>query len=333
MMATPSATLPEGDGWSYEVKWDGYRAQAVKRGGTVVLASRNLKNITKQFPTVVAAMAGVHAKDAVLDGEVVALEPAGRPSFQALHHAQTEGVSIVYYAFDLLHLNGRDLVRDPLAARRAALRTVVAGSDVLLSDALPGSARDIERAVKRLGLEGVVAKRLGSPYAAGRRSDSWVKVRFSKRQEFVIGGFKPSGANFDSIVVGYYEVPRRANAANVKRPLKQDGARRFSRATTPPLLSAGKIRNGFTPLTRAKLFAALRPLVVDRCPFANLPSSRLSHWGEGITADEMAALRWVEPILVAEISFAEWTRDGSLRHGAFLALRDDKDPRDVKREM
>jgi bifunctional non-homologous end joining protein LigD len=324
--------LPEGDDWSYEVKWDGYRAQAVKRGGTVVLASRNLKNITRQFPTVVAAVAGVHAKDAVLDGEVVALEPEGRPSFQALHHAQTEGVSIVYYAFDLLHLNGRDLVRDTLAARRAALRTVVAGSDVLLSDALPGSARDIERAVKRLGLEGVVAKRVGSPYAVGRRSDSWVKVRFSKRQEFVIGGFKPTGASFDSIVVGYYDVARHANVPNAKRPLKQYGARGFSRATTPPLLSAGKIRNGFTPLTRAKLFAALRPLVVDRCPFANLPSSRSSHWGEGITAEEMAALSWVEPILVAEISFAEWTRDGSLRHGAFLALRDDKDPRDVKRE-
>lgn len=330
MMATPSATLPQGDDWSYEVKWDGYRAQAVKRGETVSLASRNLKNITKQFPTVVAAVAGVHANDAVLDGEVVALEPGGRPSFQALHHAQTEGVSIVYYVFDLLHLNGRDLVREALEVRRAALRTVVAGSDVLLSDPLPGSAREIERAVKHLGLEGVVAKRIRSPYAAGRRSDSWVKVRFSKRQEFVIGGFKPSGANFDSIVVGYFEKPRRAEK---KGPSSRDGARGFSRAAPEVrLLSAGKIRNGFTPMTRAKLFGALKPLVVERCPFANLPSSRSSHWGEGITADEMAALQWVQPILVAEISFAEWTRDGSLRHGAFLVLRDDKDPREVIRE-
>jgi bifunctional non-homologous end joining protein LigD len=97
-------------------------------------------------------------------------------------------------------------------------------------------------------------------------------------------------------------------------------------------MSAGKIRNGFTPMTRAKLFGALKPLVVERCPFANLPSSRSSHWGEGITADEMAALQWVRPTLVAEISFAEWTRDGSLRHGAFLVLRDDKDPREVIRE-
>jgi bifunctional non-homologous end joining protein LigD len=157
-------------------------------------------------------------------------------------------------------------------------------------------------------------------------------VRFSKRQEFVIGGFKPSGASFDSVVVGYHEASRRPNVANAKDSLKQYEARASSRAAPAVLLSAGKVRNGFTPATRVKVFAALRPLVVDLCPFANLPSSRSSHWGEGITAEEMAALRWVEPVLVAEISFAEWTRDGSLRHGAFLGLRDDKDPRDVRRE-
>src|SRR5947207_2124742 len=109
MMATSATRLPAGTEWSYEVKWDGYRAQAVKHGESVSLASRNLKNITKQFPDVVRAAARVHAASAVLDGEIVALDGGGRPSFQALHHAETQGLTIVYYVFDLLHLEGRDL--------------------------------------------------------------------------------------------------------------------------------------------------------------------------------------------------------------------------------
>src|SRR3954467_6162536 len=143
MMAVSAAKLPAGPEWTYEVKWDGYRAQAVKDGPAVSLASRNLKNITPQYPEVARAAALVHARSAVLDGEIVALTADGRPSFQALHHAATEGLSVVYYAFDLLHLNGRALARLPLDDRRAALRRVVEGSDVLLSDPLPGSPDEI----------------------------------------------------------------------------------------------------------------------------------------------------------------------------------------------
>lgn len=306
MMATPATTLPSGNEWTYEVKWDGYRAQGVKNGATVSLASRNLKNITRQYPMVAQVIANVRAKTAVIDGEIVAIDANGRPSFQGLHHASFDGLAIVYYAFDLLHVNGRDLTRLPLDQRRAALRDVVADSGVLLSDSLPGTPSQITAAVRRLGLEGVVAKRRTSTYAAGRRSDAWIKVRFAQRQEFVIGGFKPNGRTFDSLVVGYY-----------------DGAH---------LISAGKVRNGLTPHLRADLFARLQPLVTKRCPFANLPSSSSSHWGEGITAEEMTVLAWVKPKLVAEVSFVEWTRDGSLRHAAFLALRDDKLPRDIRRE-
>src|SRR5688500_2749888 len=120
MMATPATELPAGADWSYEVKWDGYRAQAVKDGAVGSLASRNLKNITRQYPAVAAAASRVRAKSAVLDGEIVAIDGDGRPSFQALHHASLEGLSLVYYAFDLLHLNGRDLTRAPLEDRRAA---------------------------------------------------------------------------------------------------------------------------------------------------------------------------------------------------------------------
>ena len=133
-----------------------------------------------------------------------------------------------------------------------------------------------------------------------------MKVRFARHQEFVVGGYKPGGSSFDSLVVGYYEGRR--------------------------LLSAGKVRSGFTPHTRAELFEKLMPLQTAQCPFKNLPTSTSSHWGEGITAEEMTALRWVKPKLVAEVSFAEWTRDGSLRHAAFIGLRDDKPARSVIRE-
>jgi bifunctional non-homologous end joining protein LigD len=305
MMATSATRLPAGAEWSYEVKWDGYRAQAVKDGRSVSLASRNLKNITKQFPDVARAVARVRAMSAVLDGEIVALDAEGRPSFQALHHAETEGLSIVYYAFDLLHLDGVDLTRAPLDERRAALRRIVVGSGVLLSDPLPGTPDEIAHAVRGLGLEGVVAKRRRSTYAAGRRSDAWVKVRFAKHQELVVGGFKPNAANFDSLLVGYY-----------------DGKN---------LICAGKVRAGFTPHLRAQVFERIEKLQTARCPFANLPSTRTGHWGEGITAAEMTALRWVKPRQVVEVSFAEWTRDGSLRHAAFMALRDDKPAKDVVR--
>lgn len=305
MMAVSADTLPSGAEWSYEVKWDGYRAQAVKNGPAVSLASRNLKNITRQFPEVARVAGLVHASSAVLDGEIVALDADGRPSFQALHHAVTDELSIVFYAFDLLYLNGRDLTRAPLDERRAALRRVVEGSGVLLSDPLPGTPERIAAAVRGLGLEGVVAKRRRSTYAAGRRSDAWVKVRFAQHQELVIGGFKPSAASFDSLLVGYYEGRR--------------------------LMCAGKVRAGFTPHLRAQVFERIRGLQTARCPFANLPSQKRGHWGEGITAGEMTALRWVKPAQVAEVSFAEWTRDGSLRHAAFMALRDDRPAKDVVR--
>jgi bifunctional non-homologous end joining protein LigD len=306
MMATRATTLPSGDEWSYEVKWDGYRAQGIKSGRGVLLASRNLKDITRQYPTIAAAVSRVRATTATIDGEIVALDADGRPSFQALHHWSIEGLSLVYYAFDLLHVDGRDLTKRPLDERRAALREIVDRSGVLLSEPLPGTPAQIASAVRQLGLEGVVAKKRRSTYVAGRRSDAWIKVRFAHHQELVVGGYKPTASSFDSLLVGYH-----------------DGAR---------LMCAGKVRNGFTPAVRAQLLEQLRALEISRCPFANLPTSYSSHWGEGITAEEMTALRWVKPRVVVEVSFAEWTRDGSLRHAAFVGLRDDKRARDVRRE-
>jgi ATP-dependent DNA ligase len=164
MLATSAPKLPIGDTWTYEVKWDGYRVLAVMDSARVRLVSRNQKDLTRDYPGVVAAVASLPAKHAVLDGELVAVDAHGRPSFQALQHRATTHLTLAYYAFDLLELDGESWIRQPLAARRRRLAELVAGSTVLLSEPLPGTVADIERAIRRLGLEGVVAKRGTSVY-------------------------------------------------------------------------------------------------------------------------------------------------------------------------
>jgi bifunctional non-homologous end joining protein LigD len=304
MMATPAPALPVGDDWSYEVKWDGYRTLALKDGPRVRLFSRNLKDVTGAYPSVVRTLQELTATAALVDGELVAIDEQGRPSFQALHHQAAHVV--VYYAFDLLLLGGRDLTREPLDARRKQLAATAAGTSLLLSEPLPGTPAQIERAVRELGLEGVVAKRRSSRYEAGRRSDKWLKVKFSRRQEFVVGGYKPSNSGFDSVLVGYYERRR--------------------------LYYAGKVRAGFTTHSRGELMRRLAPIGRRSCPFANLPSTKSSHWGEGVTPEDMAALKWVTPSVVVEVAFTEWTRDNNLRHAAYAGLREDKLAREVKRD-
>ena len=174
MLATTAAALPTGPAWSYEVKWDGYRAIAVKEGARVQLLSRNQKNLARDFPTVVAAIAALPTSRVVLDGEIVAISADGRPSFQALQHRAIGGLALVYYAFDVLSVGDVPLIREPLETRRQRLQTVVQGSRVLLSGPLPGSPAQIEREIRRLGLEGVVAKRRDSLYRSGERTDAWV---------------------------------------------------------------------------------------------------------------------------------------------------------------
>jgi bifunctional non-homologous end joining protein LigD len=177
---------------------------------------------------------------------------------------------------------------------------------VLWSEPLLGTPDQIEDAVRALRLEGLVAKRRLSLYEPGRRSSSWVKVKFNQRQEFVVGGFKPNATDLESLVVGYYKGRK--------------------------LHFAGRVRAGLTPRTRAEVFQQVEPDQVTRCPFADLPSRSTGHWGEGITAEDMTKLRWVKPRLVVEVSFVEWTRDGALRHAEFVGLRQDKPAREVRRE-
>jgi bifunctional non-homologous end joining protein LigD len=307
MLATSAPELPRGDKWTYEVKWDGYRAVAAKGASGVQLISRNQKNLTNDYPTVARAIAALPVREAILDGEIVALDAEGHPSFQALQHRRTSALSVVYYAFDLLDLEGESLLRKPLDERRRRLKTVVRDSHVLLSDVLPGSPQHIEREIRKLRLEGVVAKRRDSVYVPGERSDAWVKVKFSPRQEFVIGGYKPNASNFDSILVGYFE------------------KRKF--------YFAGRVRAGFTPHTRAEVMRRIGDRQITRCPFVNLPnSSGKSHWGEGISAEDMKTLHWVKPVVVVDIGFVEWTAEALLRHSTFVGIRDDKRASAVHRE-
>ena len=303
MLATAAAALPAGPGWSYELKFDGYRALAFLEGGVITLRSRRLNNLTKTYPSVVAALSKLKTESAILDGEIVAVDASGRPNFQALQNART--ATIVFFAFDLLHLNGRDLTRLALEERRRELAGLVAGTRVLLSEPLPGVPSAIEKAVRGYGLEGVVAKRLGSHYVSGVRSQHWLKVRFSRRQEFVVGGYRPIDHDFDALLVGYYE----------------EGKLRF----------AAKVRAGFRPGSRADVMRRLgRP--VARCPFADLPRESSGRFSEGISAEDMAEMRWVKPRVVVEVAFVEWTDSGLLRHPSFVAVRDDKRAADVLRE-
>jgi bifunctional non-homologous end joining protein LigD len=307
MLALVGTHLPVGPEWSYEVKWDGYRALLHKHGGRITLQSRREADLTRTYPAVAAAALTLRATDTILDGEIVALGEDGQPSFQALQHRSTaDPFALAYYAFDILERDGTTLTALPLASRRQHLIEVVRNTDILLSEPLPGTPEQIERTVRHFGLEGVVAKRLDSRYEAGLRSGAWTKVKFAQRQEFVIGGFRADGQSVDALVVGHY-----------------DGRQ---------LLAAGKVRAGLTPLLRRQLFGALAPLRTVKCPFTNLPTAKKGRWGEGITAADMLTLSWVKPRLVAEVTFTEWTAGGSLRHAAFVGLRSDKAAGTVRRE-
>jgi DNA ligase D-like protein (predicted ligase) len=299
--------LPEGDEWLYEVKFDGYRGVLIKDGLRAEIRSRKNRDLSGMYPGVVEACLAVDAEAAVIDGEIVAVDPQGRPSFQALQHRGSHsGHRVVFYAFDLLHLDGKDLTASPLEERRAGLPRLLAGSGLLLSRELPGRPSEIVAAARGLGLEGVIAKRRDSVYEPGERSGAWQKLKLELSQEFLVGGYRPGFNAVDALLVGYHE-----------------GAR---------LRFAGKVKAGFVAHVRRDLFKKLQPLHRSTCPFADLPNSRSDRWGGGVTADEMHEMQWVKPAVVVQVRFVEWTAEGRLRHSAFVGLRTDKDASEVRRE-
>jgi bifunctional non-homologous end joining protein LigD len=308
MLLLRTDRLPEGATWQYEIKLDGYRAIAFKSGGRVQLRSRNDKEFGSKYPAIVKALSAM-PDETVIDGEVVALDPAGRPSFNALQNYGSSAIPLFYYVFDVLILAGEDITSEPLARRRERLQTQVLSKldePIRESPILDASLPDLIRSVKAQGLEGIVAKRLDSRYEPGLRSGMWQKMRVNQGQEFVIGGYTASAKNFDALIFGYYKDTQ--------------------------LIYAARTRNGFTPASREKLFRQFRGMEINRCPFANLPEARSGRWGQGLTAEKMKDCRWLRPALVGQFEFLEWTPDDHLRHTRFIGLREDKKPSDVTRE-
>jgi bifunctional non-homologous end joining protein LigD len=309
MLAQAVNELPEASGrWIYEVKLDGYRCIAVRSAKAAQLFSRNQNLFNAKFPTLAAALQEIEP-DTVFDGEIVALDQEGRPSFNVLQNSRVATARIYYYVFDLLIYQGRSLLQLPIEKRRALLQSAIrsAPDAIRLSQDLSGSVKNIIRAAKQLGLEGIVAKQKGSVYEPDRRSGAWVKHRINQGQELVIGGYLPGPQYFDSLLVGYY----RGN----------------------DLIFIAKIRNGFVPRLRREIFEKFKGLETSVCPFANLPEPKSARRGLALTAEAMKECRWLKPKLVAQIEFTEWTEGDRLRHSKFAGLREDKAAKEVTREI
>ncbi len=280
--------------WVYERKLDGIRCIAIKAGRNVRLLSRNNLSMNARFPEIAAALEVNGTMDLVTDGEIVAFS-GRRTSFELLQQRNERHVSVVLYAFDLLHLAGHDTTALPLHARRRLLRGAVAFRAPLRLT--PSRKREGERLYAeacRRGWEGLIAKRADAPYTHGRSHD-WLKFKCTAEQELVIGGYtapRGSRSELGALLLGHFE----------------DGRLRY----------AGKVGTGFTHVTLADLSARLAPLRRGSTPFAD--PVREPH------------ATWVEPRLVAQVGFSEWTRDGRLRHPTFLGLRDDKAAEEVVRE-
>jgi bifunctional non-homologous end joining protein LigD len=295
MLLLRADKLPEGESWKYEVKFDGYRALAIKSGGQVRLRSRNDKDFTKRYPGVVAALAGL-PDETVIDGEIVALDATGKPVFSLLQNGRTD---VHFYAFDVLFLAGKDVTGDPLVKRRDLLEKHVLPKlpePVRCSPVLEASLSDLIHSIRAQGLEGLVAKRANSRYEPGQRSGAWMKMRVNRSEEFIIGGYSIGGSTFDAVIVGHLV----------------DGK----------LVYVARTRSGFTPALRAELLRKMKPLEVVECPFCNLPENRPGRWGEGLTADKMKDSRWLRPELIGRFEFLEWTEDRHLRHSRFVGMAD-----------
>jgi len=297
----------EGREWRYELKLDGFRAIGRKSGRSAQLWSRNQKDFTRRFPAVVKGIAELPT-DTVIDGEIVALDEHGKPSFNLLQGFGGEASAIVLYAFDLLMWRGKDLRLWPLEDRREQLREIVPHlpDAIRFSETFNVPLSELMRAVRKHRLEGIIAKRAGSQYRSGVRSPDWLKWRANRGQEFVIGGYIPNGGVVDSILVGYY-----------------DGR---------DLMYAASVRAGIPAEFRRALPPHFEELQIPRCPFANLPDHGEERWGEGLTAVKMLMCRWLEPFIVVRTEFLEWTPENRLRHPRFAGFCHDKDAREVVRE-
>lgn len=315
MLCEPVKVVPEGDGWVFEVKLDGYRLLAVRPVGEgVTLLSRNNNSLNRKFFYIADALGEFVPEGTVLDGELVALDEKGRSNFTLLQFFRKAAPSVRYCVFDVVRLAGRDVSGLPLTERKRLVRELVegkAGQVLVVEDvdgaADPGGAALIAR-VREQGLEGVIAKRKDSRYEIGERTGAWVKHRVNKGQEFVVGGYVPGGHGFGALLVGYY---------------RGEG-----------LIFVNRLQAGFTPELRDAVFPLIEGTEVGECPFVNLPQNVKSRWGgEGLNAEKMKECVWVRPERVVQVEFLEWSGEASLRHAKFVGVREDKEARSVVREV
>jgi bifunctional non-homologous end joining protein LigD len=302
MLATLAQDVPRGAGWAFEVKWDGYRAIATVAGSEVTLTSRNGNDLTARFQNVAKEITkAAKTPDCVLDGEVCALDDSGRSSFSAMQQGRP-GTPIVYYVFDVLEIEGEPVIDLPLVDRRKRLEKLLDkhNKTVRLSETFDDGEALFE-AAKLQQLEGIMAKRLDSRYLPGKRTRDWLKIKTHYEQEFVVAGYtKGTGTratSFGSLVLGYY--------------------------VGDELVYAGNVGTGFNAKEIEKLLDKLRPLRQPTSPFREVPKMPKVRKSDVI---------WVEPELVAEVEFAEWTHDGRLRAPSYKGLREDKPPEEVHRE-
>ncbi|MGH9091319.1 MAG: non-homologous end-joining DNA ligase [Acidimicrobiales bacterium] len=310
-MLAVSGDLPEGEGWAYEVKWDGMRCLAYVEGGTVRLRSRSGREVTAGFPELGAMAGDLGRRRALLDGELVALDASGRPSFGALQPRMQVGdaararrlvgrIPVTYMVFDLLHLDDRSTLADPYLHRRRLLDDLgLAGPAWAVPPSSGGPGADVLAAAAERGLEGVVAKRAGSPYRPGRRHPDWTKVKRFLTQEVVVGGWSAGQGR------------RRGGV----------GALLLGVPSARGLGYVGKVGTGFTDATLGHLARRLAGRARTTSPFAGpLPPG------------DRAGVTWVRPTLVGEVRHNGWTRDGRLRQASWRGWRPDKPPGDVVRE-
>jgi bifunctional non-homologous end joining protein LigD len=260
-------SMPKSD-WIYEIKFDGYRAIALRGGTETRLLSRNQKDLGSKFPEVKDSIAALDVQDAIIDGEIVALDEKGRSSFQLLQGFDMgeERPPIVFYAFDLLWLNGNNLQNLPIEERKAKLEELLKKPPGVIrySVSFTQDIPELLDRARKLGLEGLIGKRAGSRYEPGKRTGAWIKVKLHQEQEFVIGGYtEPEGSRkyFGALLVGFYEGKK--------------------------LKFAGRVGTGFSDKLLSTLYSELSKIRIEKCPFYNLPAVGRSRWDQGLTAAEM----------------------------------------------